>query len=115
MQLALCVTFVTFPVYRYPPPGNQPDPAGVQGGAAVPGHQLAHPLRARPHQPHLPPPVHVPSHTNSSILHAGPHHHHHCNHHQCRSKFQGAEQLLLAPTPYIIGLPSSFLRKRPNT
>ena len=102
-------------VYRYPPPGNQPDPAGVQGGAAVPGHQLAHPLRARPHQPHLPPPVHVPSHTNSSILHAGPHHHHHCNHHQCRSKFQGAEQLLLAPTPYIIGLPSSFLRKRPNT
>ena len=28
---------------------------------------------------------------------------------------QGAEQLLLAPTPYIIGLPSSFLRKRPNT
>ena len=64
----------------------------------------------------------------SPITHQNRHDHHldffimqmvvitHHGDHACRiAPFQGAEQLLLAPTPYIIGLPSSFLRKRPNT
>ena len=61
--------------------GDQPDPVGVQGGVAVQGHQLPLPLSARPHPPHLPAPVHVPRHTNSSNIHAGQHHLHHRYHH----------------------------------
>ena len=49
----------------------------MQGGGAVQGRELALALCARPHPPHLPSPVHVPRHTNSSYVHAGHHHHHH--------------------------------------
>ena len=49
----------------------------MQGGGAVQGRELALPLCARPHLPHLSSPVHVPCHPDSSNVHAGQLQHHH--------------------------------------